>query len=118
MLGLRQVELMFESQETIRNDSVEPMTIWLEPWGFEHTIPPNSSIRAVAVSPIEGRLEVADYGDTLAIYGWSGATLKVYRDNELVDDVTMPLPDLGQMSARTFVEKIFGGPGGPYGGTA
>lgn len=108
---------MFESRETVRNDTPEPVTIWLEPWGWEHTIPPNSSIQVVAVSPSGGQLEVVDDGETIAVYGWSGSTMKIYRDDEL-DDVFIPLPDLGQMTARSFVENIFGGPGGPHGDTA
>ena len=109
---------MFHSEEIVRNDSPEPLKIWIEPWGFQHTIPANSLIHLKAVSEIQGHLEVIDDGETLCVYGWAGSTLKIFQDNQLVDDVNIPVPDTGQLTARSLVEDIFGGPGGPYGGTA
>lgn len=110
--------MMFESQEILRNDTSEPVTVWIEPWGWELAIPPNSSFKVVAVSPIEGQLEVVTDDATVTVYGWSGSTMKIFHGTELVEDVFIPLPDLGRMSPRSFVEEIFGGPGGPHGDTA
>jgi len=58
-------------------------------------------------------MEIAQTDGSAAVYGWTGSTLRVYKGDVLVDDFSSVFPELPpSMSPRSFVEFMFGGPGG------
>ena len=107
---------MFEDEKTFRNVRPVPFTVWIEPQGVDFRVEPGEELRVLGVSEQEGRFEVADYGERIGVYCWVGARGQVYRNDELLDDVSVwshePMP--GEGSIRQFIEAMFGGPGGPY----
>jgi hypothetical protein len=107
---------MFEDRRTIVNSSGEPLTVWLEPWGQDLQLASGQSLDLVARSPSEGRLEVVDADGAVAVYAWPEATIQAFRQNELIYDMNIAFPASALpagMTARSFVEFMFGGPGGP-----
>ena len=76
--------------------------------------PPGESFRVVAVSDEDGQLEV-DHDDTgVAVYGWPGCTIRVYSEDDLIDDFSTKFPAFrAGMSTKSFIGFLFGGPGGP-----
>jgi hypothetical protein len=65
----------------------------------------------VASSAIEGQLEVTKDAGVVAVYGWQGSTMRVYRGEELVEDFSTPVPKVPpRQSMRSFIESLFGGP--------
>jgi hypothetical protein len=105
---------MFEVVEIIANPLDEPSEVWFEPWGMPHTLAPGESFRVVAVSEQRGELEVVRDGSRIAVYAWPGSTMRVYRDEHLVEDFSIKFPELPRgMSTKSFAGFMFGGPGGP-----
>jgi hypothetical protein len=105
---------VFEVVEEITNPHEESLEVWFEPWGMPHTLTPGQSFRVVAVSEEQGRLEVEREGSRVAVYGWPGCTMRVYRGEELVDDFSIKFPGLPPgVSTKSFIGFMFGGPGGP-----
>ncbi len=105
---------MFEDVEIIVNSLAVPVEVYFEPWGMNHALGPGESFRVVAVSEQEGKLEVTRRESLIAVYGWPGSTMRVYRDDVLVDDFSLKFPDLPPgLSTRSFIDLMFGGAGGP-----
>ena len=107
---------MFEDRRTITNSSEKPLTVWLEPWGQDLQVAPGQSLDIVARSPSEGRLEVVNADDAVAVYAWPEATIQTFSQGELIYDMNIAFPVSALppgVSARSFVEFMFGGPGGP-----
>ncbi len=105
---------MFEVIEQITNTSELPVEVWFEPWGMPHPLQPGEAFRVVAQSEQQGQLEIEHKSSAIAVYGWPGCTMKVFRGEELVDDFSFKFPELPPgMSAKTFIGFMFGGPGGP-----
>jgi hypothetical protein len=105
---------VFEVVEEIANPHAETLEVWFEPWGMPHTLAPGQSFRVVAVSEEQGQLEVERKGSWVAVYGWPGCTMRVYCGEELVDDFSIKFPGLPpDMSTKSFIGFMFGGPGGP-----
>ena len=79
-----------------------------------HSLPPGQVFRVVGCSPHEGHLEFIQSKNGIAIFGWPGSTLKVFNGESLIDDFCTVFPELPPgMTARSFVDFLFGGPGGP-----
>ena len=105
---------MFEDTQVVTNPGPDLLQVWFEPWGMPHSLPPGESFRVVGRSSEAGRMEVVKADGAVAVYGWPGSTLRVYNGDALVDDFSTVFPELPPgMSPRSFVEKMFGGAGGP-----
>lgn len=107
---------MFEDRRTIANSADKSLTVWIEPWGQDLQVPPGQSLDLVARSPSEGRLEVVNGVEEVAVYAWPDATIQAFCQGELIYDMNITFPSAALpagMSARSFVEFMFGGPGGP-----
>jgi hypothetical protein len=103
----------FEDIRTIRNEDELPRAVWLEPWGIMRTVNPSETLRIVGNSEQNGSFEVVDYDVKTGIYGWPGATIKIYLNDKLIDDLPSwsdDLPPSGK-SYRQITEDIFGEPG-------
>lgn len=104
----------FTDTRIVTNPGPNPLEVWFEPWGKSHSLAPGESFRVEGRSPQSGQMEVVESDGSLAVYGWPGSTLRVYNDKVLVDEFSIGFPELPPgMSFRTFVEVMFGGPGGP-----
>jgi hypothetical protein len=103
----------FEVTETIANPESEPLDVWFEPWCARHSLAAGRSFRVVAVSARPGSLEFVRDNDGLTVYAWPGATMRIYCDDQLVDDFSIPFPDIPDgMNMRSFLDLMFGKPRG------
>jgi hypothetical protein len=76
----------------IRNLFAEPVTLCLEPWGDELSVPPKASYVIVAEGPGGAHLQV-EYGEgRISVYGWSGSTLSVFENDKLLRELKIPVP--------------------------
>lgn len=76
----------------IRNLFAEPVTLCLEPWGDELSVPPKASYVIVAEGPEGEHLQVG-YGEgRISVYSWSGSTLSVFENDKLLRELTIPVP--------------------------
>lgn len=102
----------YEVVEVLTNPTDKPVTVWFEPWGMPHLLPPQQSFRLLAVGDEEGKMEIERREDEIVVYGWPGARLRAYCDGHLVVDldVTPPRPPAG-LSMRAFIRKLFVGAG-------
>ena len=65
-----------------------PLPLILEPWGEEFTVAPASGVDVIGEGPADGRFEVSVQDDGIAVYGWTGSTVEVYRDEEILEPFT------------------------------
>ena len=106
--------LMFESIAVVENSGNAAIGVCFEPWGMTHQLTPGQTFRVVATSTIEGQLEIAKGTDLIAVYGWQGSTIRVFRGEALVGAFSTPVPELPpRQTVRSFIETMFGGPGEP-----
>jgi hypothetical protein len=59
----------------VKNESDQPLTVVLEPWGDEHMLVPKSSLRIYAVGPQPAHMDIVIREKYVSLWGWSGATL-------------------------------------------
>ncbi|GDX97078.1 hypothetical protein LBMAG47_27430 [Planctomycetia bacterium] len=103
-----------EDVKVVSNPGSNSLEVWFEPWGMSHSLLAGESFRVVGRSDQPGELEVVAADGAVAVYAWPGSTVMVYKGDTLVDDFNIVFPELPPgMSARGFVEFMFGGPGGP-----
>ncbi|MFM9961284.1 MAG: hypothetical protein ACKV2Q_08660 [Planctomycetaceae bacterium] len=105
---------MFKDRRTITNSGKESLTVWIEPWGQDLPVSPGQNLEVVAQSRCEGRLEIVNLDGGVAVYAWPGTTIQAFCRGELIYDANIVFPALpAGLSTRTFIESMFGGPGGP-----
>ena len=105
---------VFEDVQVVTNPGSTSLQVWFEPWGMPHSLQAGEVFRVIGRSPQPGRMEIVETDGAVAVYGWAGSTLMVYKGDVLVDDFNIVFPELPPgMSARGFVEFMFRGPGGP-----
>ena len=79
-----------------------------------HHLPPGQSFRIVAASDRQGELEVVWDDLRVVVYAWSGATIRVYRNDQLVDDFGIVAPELPPgTSTQSLIRSMFGGSSEP-----
>jgi hypothetical protein len=76
----------------VSNFYSEPVTLCLEPWADELSIPPKVSFEIVAEGPEGDYLEVAYEELRITAYGWSGSILSVFHDGMLLLECNIPAP--------------------------
>ena len=76
---------------TVTNEQDGAITLYLEPWAEEHVIAPNISLELIGSGP-PGQFEVAACRDGLTVYGWSGSTVRVFRDGVEVSVASGEIP--------------------------
>lgn len=102
---------MYEVVETLQAPADRPLNVWFEPWCDGLTFPPGAVVELRATAPKEGRLEIESGEEGVAVYGWPGCTLKVLVDGGVVQDFSLPFPDLPPgMDMKRFVGFMFGPP--------
>ena len=76
----------------ISNDYSEPITLCLEPWADEISIPSKANFEIEAEGPKGDHLEVSCEERRISVYGWSGSTLSVFHDRERLIECAIPVP--------------------------
>jgi hypothetical protein len=68
----------------VKNSADVPITLCLEPWGDERSIPPRATYLVVLEGP-EGGYPAVEWGDRrITVYGWSGSVASVHLDEKIV----------------------------------
>ena len=55
------------------------MTLRLEPWGEEYTVPPGATVQVVARGPLGDSIEIEWGSGQVTVYGWPGSVVSVER---------------------------------------
>jgi hypothetical protein len=97
----------------ISNASPLPLTVWIEPWCDELTLPSRSMmLLAVGEGPRDGFPDIEVIDDRLVVWATAAGTLIVAIDGVEQDtgSRTIALPAaLLEMPVKTFVNTVFGG---------
>ena len=95
---------MYEDSTAVRNNAKSPIKVWFEPWGFSHDLHPDKEFVIRAVSRQPGEIETLRQSHEVTVWLWPGATIRIYLDDELVEDASTAVPDTpGDMSVREFM---------------
>ena len=100
---------MFSDIFETLNDTDAELTVVLEPWAQAYGLQKNQMLRFEASSAESGEFEVVSNEGLMRLYGWPGCILKVLRNEEIIDERKLPLPDIpAGMTMTQFVELLFG----------
>ena len=61
------------------NAHAGPITLHLEPWGEQYTMPPEATFLVVARGPEGDALEVECAEDHIVLYGWPGSVVMLFH---------------------------------------
>jgi len=103
---------MVERTDNIVNPHPHEIDVWFEPWGMPHKLPPGQTFKVVTTSDEPGELEI-DHSDDriITVYAFPTATLKVFSNDDLVDDFNVKFPELPpNTTTKGFVDFFFGKP--------
>ena len=79
------------------------LNLWLEPWAFSFLIPAGKTVVLHAVSPVSGEIEIEVSERCTTAYSWSGSTLKVLIDGEVIEAIDIPVPEFLGRKMVTFL---------------
>jgi hypothetical protein len=66
----------------ISNSRSIPLTLYLEPWGEQYTMAPESTYTVVSRGPEGDALEVECTDDHIVLYGWPGSVVTLFHDGK------------------------------------
>ncbi len=69
----------------IKNDSLRPLELHLEPWGDCRQIPPNKTFRIVFDAPELEPVPITFLGDGVVVEGWQESVAEIWCDGELLN---------------------------------
>jgi len=79
----------------LHNSRNTNVTVWIEPWGDNIVLSPDSAIRVEGAGGDLIGFEVEVRDDDIAVYGWSGSTLSVFdAANVKIWETTIPAPQM------------------------
>lgn len=87
---------MYRYTKVLQSPPDVRLFLWFEPWAEGYAFPPNAKVELHAQSTIEGELDLLEERERTAVYGWSGCTLKVIVDNEVVVSFDQSVPEFSQ----------------------
>ena len=79
----------------VYNAHAIPITLHLEPWGEQYTMPPDATFVVVARGPEGDGLEVACAEEHIVVYGWPGSVVTLFHAGKEVGAGTserIPVP--------------------------
>ncbi|MDX6270952.1 MAG: hypothetical protein QOD28_2175 [Acidobacteriota bacterium] len=81
-----------EQDIAVRNTGMKPLTVVLEPWGTRHRVEPGERVRVVARGPggMGQQLQVVRGAEEVVVYGWSGSSVTVVREQEQTKKAATP----------------------------
>ena len=97
---------MHERTDTISNPHKHDIQVWFEPWGMPHNLPSGKSFTVVTTSDVKGELEIENNQDTVVVYAFPSATVKVFLDAVLIDDFDTKIPDLPLKYDNKAIHKL------------
>jgi hypothetical protein len=84
---------MHEVRLKVLNSKGKRVNFVLEPWGEIYDFDPSDEFLVVIQGPAEGIPEVDINDESVMVYGWSGSTAQVFRnDEELSPHTRSPVP--------------------------
>jgi hypothetical protein len=102
---------MHEHVVRLRAPADRQLFLWFEPWAEGLAFPANMEIALHGISPLPGELELDETEERTAVYGWSGSTLRVIVDGEVVSAFDQAVPDvLSRLSTKETTTMLFGAP--------
>jgi hypothetical protein len=100
---------MHQDSFEITNSEAISINVTAEPWATTFQVHTGETLRFVAASEKPGSFEVVREGSDVALYGWPESTLKIFRNGIVIEDFTLPFPDIPpNMSMREFINLLFG----------
>lgn len=57
-----------------------PLTVYLEPWGEVHELPPRETFEAMAEGPAGDTLALELGADRITVLGWPGSTVRLFHE--------------------------------------
>jgi hypothetical protein len=83
------------------NAHASPITLYLEPWGEQYTMPPETTFVVVACGPVGDVLEVECAAEHIVLYGWPGSVVTLFQAGKKVgtspaERAPVPLTPHGQ----------------------
>lgn len=94
----------------LSNTRTNPLTVVLEPWDDEYTLPPGAVFDILACGPTGGTVQV-ESGDTyIAVYAWPGSVVSLFHDGvNIGGPERQPVPPVpAGSSVQGFVHAMFG----------
>jgi hypothetical protein len=82
-----------EQSLRILNSISGPLVLLLEPWAERYVVAPGAAVELEARGPEGGCLEVSIEPDSVIVYGWTGSTVDVTQEGEMLT------PDLPRRTA-------------------
>lgn len=70
---------------TITNRHLTPITLYVEPWGDEHQIPPNKTFRIDFRADSLQAIPIIYEGDSITVEGWQGATAEIWFEGQMLN---------------------------------
>jgi hypothetical protein len=70
---------------TITNRHSGPITLYLEPWGDQHEIPPNKTFRVDFRAATLQAVPISYGPDSITVEGWQGAVAEIWCDGQLLN---------------------------------
>ena len=72
-----------EQRALLQNSFTTPITVAIEPWGETWNVEPGDSLELLGTGPSkEAKFEFDINLPTVAVYAWSGSTIKVFYNGE------------------------------------
>ena len=65
----------------VANQFNRDITLCLEPWADEYTLPKDEYLTILAQGPKNGLLEIEYSENRITIYGWSGSTCEIIKQD-------------------------------------
>jgi hypothetical protein len=98
---------LFEDSLSIRNNTANPLRVWLEPWCEEVLVPVGSSIELRAEGIDVGKLEIEENKDATVVFGWPTSRLKIFLEGQQIWESYADVPPVPKGSIKTFVKDLF-----------
>ena len=94
----------------VRNRRKRPVRFRVEPWGEEYDMPAGATFQVMGRGPDGDGIEVAWASDTVTVYAWPGASLRVvHRGVDVGPAERMTAPRIPQgMKLREWVAAVKG----------
>ena len=70
----------YTSSVSLSNHSNKPLTLHIEPWGSQLTMPHGSTFQIVAGAQVQGEIEVHYQENDILVWSWEGSILTVFVD--------------------------------------
>lgn len=72
----------------IRNSSLSPIVVYIEPWAEEYPLAAGSVLTIIGRGPEKGSGFLVDYEEkAVTVSAWSGSTVRVFSEGKELGDV-------------------------------